>query len=490
MRFLRRSLVGVFLLAMTVALAGSAVFTVYGALQASWSEDGPERAARERVFAATVTTVEAGTLTPELRTFGQIESRRTLEVRATAGGVVVALADAFEDGGAVAAGETIARIDPADAAARLALAEADVAEAEATLRDAERGLDLADVELGSAQAQADLRRRALERQQDLSERGVGSAATVEAAELDAASSEQAVISRRQALSQAQTALDRARTGLRRSEIDRDEARRQLARTEIRAEFDGVLAEVAAVEGGLVTENERLALLVDPETLEVAFRLSTAQHRRLLDADGRLRPAEVTVGLDVFGVDLTASGRVSRDGATVGEGQTGRLVYARLGPAPGFRPGDFVTVAVAEPPLDGVAAIPAAAVGGDGAVLALAADDRLEPVAVDVLRRQGDDVIVAAAALDGREILTARSPLLGAGIRVRPIRSEALREAAAMSTDAADLVELSDARRAALVAFVETSDAIPSAAKARVLAQLREARVPAQVVARIEQRMGG
>ncbi len=484
MRFLRRSLVGVFLLAMTVALVGVAGHVVYGALLDAWAESPAPQPAEERVFAVEVLTVEPATLSPTLRTFGQIQSRRTLEVRAATGGVVVDLAEGFEEGGTVEAGEVIARIDPADAESALALAEADLAEGEAELRDTERSLELAEAELQAAQAQADLRRRALDRQRDLSDRGVGTAALVEEAELAAAASDQSVVSRRQALSQAESAVDRAVTGLQRLNIDLAEARRRLAETEIEAEFDGVLADVSAVEGGLVSVNEQLALLVDPDALEVAFRLSTAQYRRLLNDEGRLTPVEVEVSLDVLGLDLTATGRISRDSATVAEGQTGRLVYARLGDAPGFRPGDFVTVALAEPPLDNVALLPAAAVGSGGTVLAIGADDRLEVVPLDVLRRQGDDIVVAAANLAGREIVATRSPLLGAGIKVRPSNRHA------PEPDAADMVELSEERRAALVAFVEGNDGMPSEAKARVLAQLREPQVPARIVARIEQRMGG
>jgi hypothetical protein len=485
MRFLRRSLVGVFLLAMTVALAGVAGRTVYDALQDAWAKQPPSQPDRERVFSANVLTVEPGVVTPTLRTFGQIQSRRTLEIRATVGGMVVELADTFEEGGTVEASRVIVRIDRAEAEAALAVAEADLAEGEADHRDAERTLELAKVELETAQAQAELRQRAHDRQRDLSDRGVGSAALVEAAELEMAASQQAVVSRRQALSQAESAVDRAMTGLQRLRIDLAEAERRLDETIIRAEFDGVLAETTAVEGGLVAANEQLALLVDPDALEVAFRLSTAQYRRLLDDDGRLIPAEVEASLDVLGLDIGARGRISRDSATVGEGQTGRLIYARLDDAPGFRPGDFVTVAISEPQLDGVAVLPAAAVDSAETVLAVGAEERLEVLPAPVLRRQGDEVIVAAAGLAGREVVATRSPLLGSGIKVRPLRPG--QEPAAEDPE---MVELSDERRAALVAFVESNDRMPSEAKERVLAQLREQHVPAQVVARIEQRMGG
>jgi len=53
-----------------------------------------------------------------------------------------------------------------------------------------------------------------------------------------------------------------------------------------------------------------------------------------------------------------------------------------------------------------------------------------------------------------------------------------------------MLELSDERRARLVAFIEANDRMPQEAKARVLAQLAAPEVPARVVERLEQRMGG
>jgi hypothetical protein len=147
----------------------------------------------------------------------------------------------------------------------------------------------------------------------------------------------------------------------------------------------------------------------------------------------------------------------------------------------------VRVRVREAPLDGVAVLPAAAVDPAGAVLVLGADERLAAATVEVLRRQGDEVIVRAVDLYGREIVAERSPLLGAGIRVRPLRPAAVDEAAAPGPE---MVELDPERRARLVAFIEASEFMPPDAKERVLGQLRQDRVPAQVIERIESRMGG
>ncbi|MEM9971594.1 MAG: efflux transporter periplasmic adaptor subunit, partial [Pseudomonadota bacterium] len=238
--------------------------------------------------------------------------------------------------------------------------------------------------------------------------------------------------------------------------------------------------------GLVSNNEPLAQLVDPSALEVSFRVSTSQYARFVTDGGQLLGADVTARIDVLGLDLEATGTISRESAAVAEGQTGRLLFAQIGAAPGFRPGDFVAVAIQEPPLERVARLPATAVDANGGVLVLGDEDRLEVASVEVLRRQGDDLIVRARDLRGRELIAERTPVLGAGIKVRPIRPGAA-EAASQEPE---LLALEPERRAKLVAFVEANAFMPSDVKTRSLGQLQEERVPAQMVERIESRMGG
>ncbi|MEM9683359.1 MAG: efflux transporter periplasmic adaptor subunit [Pseudomonadota bacterium] len=245
------------------------------------------------------------------------------------------------------------------------------------------------------------------------------------------------------------------------------------------------ADVSAVVGGLVSVNERLAQLVDPAALEVVFRVSTPQYARFLGDGGRLVGADVTARIDVLGVDLEARGNISRESAAVGEGQTGRQLFAQIGDAPGFRPGDFVSVAIEEPPLDRVARLPATAVDANGRVLVVADEDRLEVGEVEVLRREGDDVIVRARGLSDRELVAAQTPLLGAGIRIRPIRP-----GNAQAPEEPEMLALEPERRARLVAFVEANARMPAEVKSRILGQLQDEKVPAQVVERIESRMGG
>ncbi len=485
MRFLRKSLLGVLLVSVTAGLIALAGQMVYGALQSRLGDGPPAREPRERIFAANVIPIAPETIVPEMITFGEIRSRRTLELRAAQGGEIVWLAPEFQDGGSVEEGALLVRIDDQDARGGRDTAQADLEEAEADLRDAERRLVLADDELQAASELLALRERALTRQRNLFDRDFGTEAAVEDAEIAVSSARQTVLSRRQSLAQAEAAVDQAETALRRRQIALADAERGLADTEIRARFSGVLAEVTVVEGGIVSANERLGQLVDPAALEAVFRVSTPQYARLLDLGGQLPDIDVAVSLDVLGIDLVAGGRITRESAVVSEGQTGRQLFAALDGAPGFRPGDFVTVTLSEPPLSNVVRLPATAVDGRETVLTIGADDRLETAPVALLRRQGDDVIVQAAGLEGREVVAERTPFLGDGIRVRPIRPEAEAEA-----DEPDLVELDEARRARLVAFIEGNERMPSEAKERLLAQLSQPQVPARMVARIEARMGG
>ncbi len=487
MRFLRRSLTGLFIASLTVAALSLAVWVVRDAVQTRMAQDAGAMPSRERVYAVTVTEATAETVSPVLEAFGEVVSRRTLEIRSAVGGMVVALGDNFAEGGRVERGQMLVTIDSTNLEDAVSLARADLADAEAELSNAQAILELERDDLANARRQAELREAAFARQQDLRDRGIGTATALETAALAASSAEQAVLAARSSVNAAEARGASAGTALDRARIALAEAERNLNEAVIRADFAGALADVAALEGRLVTTNEQIATLVDPDALEVSFRLSTAQYARLLDAKGDLTDAEVSVSLDVAGLDLIATGRIARESAAVGEGQTGRLIFASLDRAVGLRPGDFVTVSIREPEIEGVARLPATAISGSDTVLILGEEDRLVERSVEVVRRQGDTILVSAYGLEGAEVVTERAPTLGAGIRVRPTREGDTSSSAPQPED--NMITLDDERRARLIAYVEGSSQMPDAAKARILTALEAPEVPAQMVERIESRMG-
>ncbi len=432
MRFLRQTLSGLFLLALSLGLLVYGGQMIATAFQERMAEDvrAPER--KEREFAAALVTAEVATVVPIMTAYGEVQSRRTLEIRAKSGGTLTELAENFEDGGVVEAGQRLAVVDQTAAQFALNRAESELADSQAEEREAKRALELSEDELASAIAQSDLRGRAYQRQIDLQERGVGTAAAVETAELAASQARQAVIIARRALANAEARLDQADTRISRSQIAFEEATKALADTEIFAKFSGTLSEVSVVEGRLVSLNEKLGTVIDGSALEVSFRVSTGQYARLTDQYGALVKAPIRVVLSTSGKDLEFEGRITRDSAVVGDNQIGRVVYATLDNAAALKPGDFVTVRIEEPPLENAVRIPASALGTDGDVLILGEDSRLERVEVDLLRRQGDDILIRADGIDGAQVLVDRTPLMGVGIKVVPF--SAAPEASNAATD--------------------------------------------------------
>ncbi|MGB0438644.1 MAG: efflux RND transporter periplasmic adaptor subunit [Paracoccaceae bacterium] len=506
MRFLLKNIIGLALLGATLGLLLAAGFVLGSAFVERASDTDRPRPQRERTFTVNVTRATAEDVVPVLTAFGEIQSQRTLEIRAAVGGALIELAPEFIEGGRVAQGQVLARIDPSESQAALDRADADLLDARAEVREAARGLAIVRDELVAAQDQADLRQRALTRQRDLLRRRSGTVAAVEEAELAVSSAQAAVLARRQAVAQAEARVDQAETRLARMNIALSEAQRRLADTEIRAGFAGTLTGVAVVQGRLVSLNERMAQLVDADALEVSFRVSTSQYGRLLDTRGILREAPVTVTLDVFGTNLVATGTLTRESGAVGEGQTGRELFAQLDSAAGLKPGDFVTVAVDEPALPGVVRLPAGAINAAQEVLIVDDDTRLQSLQVSLLRRQGDTVLVRGPGLEGQLVVSERTPLLGRGIKVTVVQTDATDKDATgrdpigndaqggsvsgRQPDTPQTIALDDDRRAALIAFVVGNARMPEDAKARILGQLQQPAVPAAMVARLESRMGG
>jgi RND family efflux transporter MFP subunit len=472
MRFFSRSIMGVFLAAVTFSLLLAATQVVISA--ASSREGGrPDAIPEERVFAANVIRVEPTRILPSMTAYGEVRARRTLQLRSAGGGVVVDVAPGFEEGAAVSEGDLLIQLDPANALSARDLAQAGVIEALAEEAQAKADLAFAQDDLAAAERQFALREQAKQRQDDLRTRGLGSDAAAEEAALALSAAEQGVLSRRQALLQAEARVERAASSLQRAQIALTDAERALQETAIYAPFDGKLTAVNVSLGGLVGPNEVLAEVIDPKDLEVMIRLSATQFGNLPALDTAATVFTVSGGQ---GDDwMTGSGVLTRVGARVAEGESGRVVYGSLNNMRGLFPGDFVTVSLREPPLHDVAILPATAVAADGTVLALAAENRLEVIAVEVVRRYGDDVIVAPGDAAGREVVAERSPLLGAGIRISPVR--------------AGWVTLSAAQREALKAAVDTLT-LTDAEKADVLGQLEQAQVPQSLIDQLQPPAGG
>lgn len=485
MRFIRQALIGLVLMSLALGLLGYAGYLGYETYKEVQSREARVPQARERVFTVNVRTAEPQTVTPHLTAFGEVQSRRTLDLRMAAGGQIVEISPNFAEGGIVAEGEVLVRLDDADAQSALLRTESEVSDAKFEISEAERAIALADDELLAAIEQEALRNAALARQKDLQQRGVGTTASVEAAELALSSAKQSVLSRRSGLDQANARLNQARTRLARAELANRDALRHLNDTVMRAEFEGVLSGVNLVQGGLISANERVGQLIDPSALEVAFRVSTQQYARLISEDGQLISAPAEVSLDAIGGSVTSKAVLTRDSGSVADGQTGRVLFAKLDNAVGLKPGDFVSVKVEEPAMRFVVELPATALNAQNQVLTVGEGDRLETLDVTLMRRQGNNVLVRSRDLPGRDVVTQQTPLLGKGIKVK-----VLREGASMEPEAPKMVKLTKEKQEELIKAVEGNQWIPAKPKERLLTQLRSGEIKEETLKRLESRRGG
>ncbi len=428
MRFIARTLWGGLIIAACAGVLWMGWSGLSGARESA-GEGRPTRAAPERIYTVRDVTLEPVTATPVMTVFGEIEAWRVLELRAAAAGRIVDIAPDLREGVRTRAGETLIRIDPADLRAREADTLTVLADARSQQTQADQSLALARADLEAAIGQLKLRSSALQRQQELVSRGVAAVNSLETAQLSASTAEQAVVSRRSAYVAAKQRVAQAASGIQRAQLSVQTARRDSADTAVVAPFAGVLTEVNASLGSLVSPNERLARLIDMNSLEAAFRVSDAQYARLLNPQGGLAPLTAVVSLKLGERSVDARATLDRPAAVVGS-EGGRTVYARIeanGDTP-MRPGDFVTVTVTEAALEQVAVIPARAATEDGRIFIIGDEGRLTEHRATILRRQSDTLIVSNVPF-GARIVTERRPQLGEGIRVQSPEEAAAKEEA-------------------------------------------------------------
>lgn len=492
MKFLGRSIIAIFLLSITVILLILAAGQIMSALKDAQSSDRPSRPQRERVYAASVDTLQVQSITPEIVVFGRVESWRSTELRAVVSGELVSVSPDFRDGRTVREGQIVFQIDPSKSSSALSLAETEEREAQAELTDAMAAIELAREEVEIAQTQLEIRSQSLQRQEDLKLRGVGTDSEIENAALALSSSEQALVNQKQALAQADIRVARAEIALDRREISVAEAERLLSETKVIAPFDGVISDVTGILGKMVSANEKLGDLIDPSALEVAFRVSNAQFSRIVDATGNLKPLPINVRFDLDDLPFAISATIDRSSAEVGDGQTGRLIYARLhGPELSIlRPGDFLTVVIQEDVIENTTIVPATAINDKSQLMLVGENDRLETYDAEVVRRLGEIVILANAPI-GRTFVTELTPQIGQGIQIRPLRAENAPESVQTPAvdSGAEMIVLSPDRKEKLLAFVEGNTRMPEEAKARIIAQINGPEISKEAVERLESRMG-
>jgi len=360
-------------------------------------------------------------LRPTLTLFGEIVAGRSVDLRALVGGSIVAVSDDLVDGGRVAEGAELIRIDPFAYEGALIRARADITETQGRLAELEARMRQEEAALSRAREQLTITQREIDRLTRLTEVGAVPERQLDDARLRLSQAESAVETRENQLAvleaqqtQLAAARDRLDFALRQAERNRED-------TVLRAPFDALVSAPQAEIGKLVSVNDRIATLVATGRLEARFSLSESQYGRLAERE-EIVGREVEVVWRAGDTLITRPATITRIAPQAAAG--GFEVFARLPDDAArldvLRPGAFIEVAMADQLYEDAVLLPPDALYEDSVFLII--DERLQRVPVTVRAFAAEGVVVDGEIPDGARILSSRLSAASDG-RLVDIRGE-------------------------------------------------------------------
>ena len=335
-----------------------------------------------------------------VRTNGSVEPRTESQLVPEISGSVVRVADSLVSGGFFREGEVLLEIDPTDAKVELERARASLAR---------------------ARAEVERTQKELERRKGLAARDFASAQ-----ELDRAVSEERV----------------AVANAREAAAVVAQAEKNLERTQVRAPYDGRVREERVDRGGFVTRGTPVATLYSIDYAEVRLPIPDRELAYLdlpllyrgddaptheADAPGAeaARAPEVRLTARFAGSEYTWIGELVR---TEGElDPKTRMVngiaripdpYARSADRPPLAVGLFVDAEIVGRTLASGFVLPRTALHDADHVWVVDADDRLRTRRVDVLRVEGESVILTGGLVAGERVNVSSLDVAVDGMQVR------------------------------------------------------------------------
>jgi len=491
MNFLLRSFLGLIILSITLGFLIFGSFVLIEALKKRSEKSDNRRFQKERVFAVNVETLNKQIASPKILSYGEIYSKRMLEIRPLVSGRLDYVSEKFVEGGYVKSGDILFRLNQKDYLNELEIAEIDLEDTKAQLSEAISKLDYANLEFEVSESQLNLRKNALDRQTQLAESGLITSSQLENTQLAYSSSKQQFLNKQNLVKSSKNAIDKLKIQLKRRSISIDKAKRNLDETEIKAPFDGIIASVNILPGSVINKNEKLGTLLDPNSLEVMFNLSANEFARVIDKDGKLLNLDIIAYLKLSNNDIPFSGKIERINPEIMNIGSGRKLFAsiNLGENKTLRPGDFVVLEIKEPSLKNITVLPSSAVTIDGKIFILEEDNRLKEIEVTILRRQGNEVIVSGAPTD-KEYVMQRSPQLGNGLKIKPLRKKdrEISNSVNLSKNN-ELVTISPEKQKKLINILDKLDRMPKSVKDRLYEEINSGKIKAKTLKRLEKNMG-
>jgi len=373
----------------------------------------------ERVWTVAAVFATLETVQPLIRAFGEVVTRREVELHPLVAGPVVEVGQNFVDGGFVQAGELLIAIETLDYETAIREIEAEIAETRGRIEEYQNERLGEEEKLEIFQEQRSLNRRDLERREKLLTSGTGTQKSLDDARFAFNIAATRVIETRQSIARLSSMIDQRGAQIDKLEAKLERAREDLTRTRLIAPFDGFLSDISTAIGRRVSEGDRIGVLTDANQLEVKFHLSDRDFARLVESSDYLG-RRVTIIWRVGRREIAYSAAIDRIDSAIDPKSGGVQLYARIEierERDALRPGAFVEVHIPDRSYENVIRLPRSAIH-KGDIVYRIRNERLEPTSVNVLVQDGDIVLVRGDFLEDDLIVTSRFAEIGPGVRVR------------------------------------------------------------------------
>jgi len=429
-----RSLLWNLLFCVLALVLGGAAFAGLASLrQTPEKRDIPEKTFNVEVF-----RVETADLREIVIGFGTAVAEHEVEYAAQVAGEVTSVSPRLEVGEAVSGpafeqrsetlpqsrqlpGDLLLTIDPQVYHERLSQTDAAFEEAQAELRTLAQEETNAKRVLDKAQRDFDTSKAEHERLEKLFADGSVTQNQLSLSELELRRYERVLVESQNAQELFPLKRDQLQKRLLRLEADRKLASIDVARTEVRPPFSGLLSEVMVEKGQYVQPGAPLFRLTQVDRVEIAVPLHPLDFAKIAELVLAGEQPRVTLSENEISGDRW-EGRVVRISPEADAGTRTIDVFVEVdnsgNPTP-LLPGMFVQARIEGPLLEDMIAIPREAVlsSGDAARIFIAKDGQATPLAIEVSRRLEGMAFVTADLKPGQQVILTNLDVLRDGSKV-------------------------------------------------------------------------
>ena len=408
------------ILPILIIAAGIALTT----LMVSSKPQAPSRPVTEKVWSVRTISAQPGQHQPTLVLYGKVETPRM--TKATSAVTAFVKEVNTDEGRSIAEDEVLIQLDDSDAKLLVAQRQADINNYEAQLETEKvrHEADLKALKIEKNLLQLSL--KTVKRYENLIKRKVSSQEQLDAARRDSQQQRLSLTQREQSIADHPNRIRQIESQLQRATSLLQSAQLDLTRTQIKAPFNGRIANLNVAPGDRVRAGDPLLQMYSLERLEVRSQIPSRVLPQLRSLQSELNQISAQGQIDGQSLEL----QLDRIAAEVNGGRAGVDAFFQIQTTEYQpEPGRSLSIDVHLPALDQVIPIPPIALYGLDRVYKVV-DERLQAVAVnrigDSKNSAGDPVVLIRSneLQPGDRIVTTQLPNAITGLRVKEVATDA------------------------------------------------------------------